>query len=137
MTSRPRLGTSLVSLAIVAVGAGVLWMTAQLPVAAAFAKIGPRAFPYAVGTMLVGLGLLLVWDSRKDRWHCEANDPDEPAPDLGPLLWVAAGLVANLVLIKAVGFILSSTVMYVLVAYLGFAELLGLRMGDGLIEDFF
>ena len=159
MTARASLGTGLVSMAIVTVGAGVLWMTSQLPTAAAYSKIGPKAFPYAIGTMLLGLGLLLARDAWKDRWPCEANDPDEPPSDLAPLVWVGAGLIANLLLIKTVGFILSSTVMYVfvahgfgarriwvaalvgfalaMVAYFGFAELLGLRMGDGLIEDLF
>lgn len=157
MKTRWRLETGLVSLAVLAIGLGILWMTAQIPVAAAFAKIGPRAFPYTVGVMLIVLGALLWRDSWLRRWSCEATDPNEPRPDLVPLSWVGAGLLANIILIKPLGFILASTLMYVLVAhgfgarrfwlsalvgfglallaYFGFAELLGLRMGRGLIED--
>ena len=74
-----------------------------------------------------------------------------------PMAWVGGGLVLNLLLIAPLGFILSSSLMYLmvakgfgarriwlaaligfvlaLVAYYGFAQLLGLRMGGGLIED--
>lgn len=159
MNSGKRLGTSLVSLAVVALGVVVLWMTAQAPVAAAFAKIGPTAFPYGIGVLLILMGLLLLRDARRGQWFCEATDPAEPRPDLVPLMWVCGGLLANILLIKSIGFILSSAIMYVLIArgfgarrlwlaaivgfllalsaYYGFAQLLGLRMGGGLIEDMF
>lgn len=159
MNSDKRLGPSLVSLAVLALGAVVLWMTAHAPVSAAFAKIGPTAFPFGIGALLILMGGLLFRDAWRGQWFCEATDPAEPRPDLGPLMWVCAGLLANIVLIKVIGFILSSAIMYVLIAkafgarrlwlaaivgfllaltaYYGFAQLLGLRMGDGLIEDLF
>lgn len=159
MNSGKRLGTSLVSLAVVALGVVILWITAQAPVAAAFAKIGPTAFPYGIGALLILMGLLLLRDAQRGQWFCEATDPAEPRPDLVPLMWVGGGLLANILLIKAIGFILSSTIMYMLIAkgfgarrlwlaaivgfllalsaYYGFAQLLGLRMGGGLIEDMF
>lgn len=157
MKTRGRFGACIVAAAIILFGIGVLWSTTHIPVNAAFAKIGPRAFPYAIGAVLVGLGLVLLYEAYCQRWACEATDPDEPSPDLLPLAWVGAGLLANVLLIEVIGFILSSTVMYVLVArgfgakrlwlaavvgfllallaYYGFAQLLGLRMGGGLIED--
>lgn len=159
MQGHGRLGTGLVSLVVAALGVAVIWMTMQIQVNAAFAKIGPRAFPYAVGAMLVVMGAFLLRSALRGDWECEATDKSEPRPDLVPLAWVGAGLLANILLIKPAGFIIASTVMYVLVAYgfgarrwwlsglvgflmalaayYGFAQLLGLRMGGGLIEDLF
>ena len=157
MESRKRIGTSIISVIVLAIGIGVLWYTSRLPIPTAYAKIGPRVFPYVVGAILTIMGGLLLRSALARRWECEASDPDEPLPDLVPLAWVGGGLIMNMLLIQTIGFILSSTVMYVmvargfgakrlwfaaivgfllaLVAYFGFAQLLGLRMGDGLIED--
>nr|WP_280517806.1 tripartite tricarboxylate transporter TctB family protein [Falsirhodobacter halotolerans] len=142
---------------VLVTGIGVVWATTLINVSPAYARIGPNVFPRIVGGALAVFGLLLLITAINGRWQCEATDPDEPRPDLGPLLWVGGGLVLNLLLIKAIGFILSSTLMYVciakgfgarrwwlaaligfalaLLAYYGFARLLGLRMGGGLIED--
>lgn len=157
MEYRKRLGTGIVSFVVLVIGIGVLWSTSQLPVPTAYAKIGPRVFPYVVGGLLVVMGALLLRVAFARQWECEASDPQEPLPDLVPLAWVGGGLLLNMLLIQNIGFILSSTIMYVmvakgfgarklwfaaivgfllaLVAYYGFAQLLGLRMGDGLIED--
>ena len=82
-------------------------------------------------------------------------------PGLGPaltiaLLWVAAGLVLNVLLIVPAGFTLASIILFVcvargfgsrailrdacigaafaLTAYLGFAKTLGINIGSGLVE---
>lgn len=157
MPVRSRLGPIVVALVVLVAGIGVVWMTTLINVSPAYARIGPNVFPRIVGGALALAGLLLLVTAVSGRWACEATDPDEPRPDLVPLIWVGGGLVLNLLLIKAIGFILASTLMYVciargfgarrwwfaalvgfvlaLVAYYGFARLLGLRMGGGLIED--
>ncbi|WP_423206630.1 tripartite tricarboxylate transporter TctB family protein [Paracoccus yeei] len=157
MERHSRLGPTVVALAVLATGIGVVWATTLVAVSPAYARIGPTFFPRIVGTALVVLGTFLFVSARTATWQCEATDPGEPRPDLVPLAWVGGGLVLNLVLIAPLGFILSSSLMYLmvakgfgarriwlaaligfvlaLVAYYGFAQLLGLRMGDGLIED--
>lgn len=157
MERRSRLGPTIVALAVLATGIGVVWATTLVTVSPAYARIGPTFFPRIVGTALVVLGTLLLVTARTGTWRCEATDPDEPRPDLIPMAWVGGGLVLNLLLIAPLGFILSSSLMYLmvakgfgsrriwlaaligfilaLVAYYGFAQLLGLRMGGGLIED--
>lgn len=157
MERHSRLGPTLVALAILAMGIGVVWATTLVSVSPAYARIGPSFFPRIVGAALVVLGTLLLVSARTGTWRCEATDLDEPRPDLIPMAWVGGGLVLNLLLIAPLGFILSSSLMYLmvakgfgarriwlaaligfvlaLVAYYGFAQLLGLRMGGGLIED--
>ncbi|MDB6455182.1 tripartite tricarboxylate transporter TctB family protein [Falsirhodobacter sp. 20TX0035] len=156
---RSRLGPVLVASAVLLTGIGVLWASTLIHVSPAYARIGPTVFPRIVGAALAVLGVLLLVNAFAGRWQCEATDAEEPPLDLVPLAWVAGGLVLNLLLIAQIGFILSSTLMYLLVAkgfgarriwlaalvgfilalvaYFGFAQLLGLRMGDGLIEDLF
>lgn len=154
-----KLGLGIVAGLVVVAGIGVVLGTTLIAVPPAFAKIGPTLFPYAIGVVLVVLGLFLVRDAVTGRWECEAADPETPRSDLVPLGWILAALVVTLVLIKPIGFILSSTISYALVAkgfgarrlwlaalvglvlafvaYFGFAEILGLRMGGGPIEDLF
>lgn len=157
MTLRASPGPTVVALGVIGGGIAVVWSAAAIPVSPAYSRIGPTLFPELIGAALVLLGIALLSSALTGRWACEATDPDEPNPDLGPLLWVGAGLLLNLLLIKNLGFILSSTLMFVLVArgfgarriwvsaligfalalvaYFGFAQLLGLRMGGGVIED--
>ncbi|WP_173934705.1 tripartite tricarboxylate transporter TctB family protein [Chelativorans sp. Marseille-P2723] len=154
-SSTARLST--VALVVAAVGICVVYLTTQISVPPAYAKVGPTVFPYAVGAVLIILGLFLLRDAVQQRWICEATDPDVPRPDFVPIAWVVGALLANLVLIERIGFILSSTLMYALVAkgfgarriwlaalvgfllalvaYYGFARVLNLRMGSGFIED--
>ena len=147
-----------VALIVILFGIGVGYWTSLINVPRAYTRVGPTIFPYAVGVLLVGLGLLLLRDAMTGRWFCEATDPETPAPDMKPVGWVLGAFVVNLLLIAQVGFILSSTASFVMVAkafgakriwlaalvgfilaivaYYGFARLLGLRMGGGIIEDF-
>lgn len=148
-----------VALCVLTLGIGVVYMTTQISVPPTYAKVGPTIFPYAVGVALICLGGFLLRDASFERWSCEANDPETPRPDLAPMGWVIAGLTVNLGLISYAGFILASTAMFVfvakafgsrrlwltaivgfllaLLAYFGFARILDLRMGSGLIEDLF
>lgn len=149
----------MVALGVIALGIGVVFVTTQISVPPSYAKVGPTVFPYAVGVLLLVLGGFLLRDVVTQNWQCEANDAETPKPDLVPMGWVFAGLAVNLVLIGHIGFILASTAMFILVAkafgsrrlwlaaivgfslallaYYGFARVLDLRMGGGLIEDFF
>lgn len=148
-----------VALAVGALGAGCFAVAAALPSAADGSLIGPAAVPSLVGAILIGAGLMLGLEARAGIWDCEATDGAAPKPDLPMLGILLVGMVLNVALIRHVGFILASTLMYVLTArafgarryhlsagigfvlafavYFGFARLLELRIGGGLIEDLF
>lgn len=156
MTERKAAGRLAISLAVLALGIGVVAMTAAVEVSPVYSRVGPRLFPFMVGGLMTLMGLLLLRALWAGAWHCEATDPEAPAIDWKPLGLVALGLVLNIVLIDRIGFILSSTIMFTLVArafaarriwlaaligfvlaalaYFGFADLLGLRMGDDPVE---
>lgn len=158
MAGRKVAGQVAVALGVLALGIGVLATTAAIEVSPIYSRVGPRLFPFMVGGLMTIMGLLLLRDVWADDWPCEANDPEAPGVDWMPLGLVAAGLVLNILLIERIGFILSSTIMFTFVAkafdarriwlaaligfilsavaYFGFADLLGLRMGNDPIETF-
>ena len=152
----------LIGLGVVAVGLVVLADTWTAPAAAAYAQVGPQVFPYMIGGLVVLLGGLLAASAlRRGSWR---DPDEEAAlavgsgqgPAWGRLGWVVLGLLANLALIGWLGFVLASTVLFAcvargfasarpgrdlaigfalaLAAYLGFARLLAIRLGDGLLE---
>lgn len=150
-------GPALVALGVLAMGAVVLWATAAIPTSPLYAKVGPKVFPYCIGVGLVILGLKLLIDARGPGWGCEATDPNEPPLNLTAFGWITGAFTLGTILISWIGFILTATVVFVgaarsfgapswmksaiigfilvLLAYFGFARLLGLRMGEGIIES--
>jgi putative tricarboxylic transport membrane protein len=157
LAARPQL--VIVSLIVLTIGAAVTWIAQTIPVGPGVAVIGPRSFPSGVGLLLISCGLLLVLEACRNPWDCEATDSATPSLDLLPLAILAGGMIVNVLIIKNAGFILASTLMFAftakafgarrlwlslligfvlaLVTYYGFARLLDLRIGGGLIEDLF
>ncbi|WP_181708020.1 tripartite tricarboxylate transporter TctB family protein [Chthonobacter rhizosphaerae] len=158
MPSHVRPGPLVISLAVSAVGLGVIAATLAAPTSPMYARVGPTAFPYTVGAGLVLLGLLLGLDAWRGRWQSEATDRPDERLDMKAIGLLVAGFVAAMALVGPAGFILAATALFTLATlafgerriwlsaligfsiafatYLLFAKLLGLRMGDGLIERF-
>jgi putative tricarboxylic transport membrane protein len=135
--------------------AGVaLWQTLAIPVSPMYAKVGPTVFPYITVAGLGVLAVLLIAQALRGGWQPE--EEKEVAVDWRAFAFVVAGLVANAALIAPLGFTLASTIMFVLithgfgsrrpvrdaiiglllalVAYFGFAKLLGVDIGAGIVE---
>lgn len=158
--TKPAWPDTLVGAAVLALAAAVLAETALAPASPIYAKVGPAAFPYGVGVALGVLGILLVTQGLRGGWRDKAAEAEAGIgkPRVAPFLWVAAGLLINAALIAWLGFIAASTLLFIciargfgsrrilrdlawgfglaLFAYLGFAKLLAIRLGDGLIESF-
>ena len=156
MRSRLVIGPALVSFGVLGIGLVVLMGTLVIP-DTPLAQVGPKLFPAATGIGLLVLGILLAVKAFTGGWSCEATDPAEPKPDLVALAWVVGGFAAVIALIDFIGFVLASTILFALsarafgerrwalslglgfaiafLAYVGFARLLGLRMGEGFIES--
>jgi putative tricarboxylic transport membrane protein len=146
-------GDLAIAVGVVLLGLIAGWQTTLIP-QSAYAAVGPRAFAWATAAMLVCMGLLLVKDAVTGGWSRESDDFGEV--DWRGGLWLAAGLVANIALIETLGFILTSTLLFIctakafgsgkltrdaligfalaFVAYVGFDRILGYKIGSGLIE---
>ena len=152
---RPAVGETIIAVGTLVLAAIILWQTAIIPVSPIYAKVGPTVVPFMAAFGLALLGLLLLYAALTGGWQpAEEKDvtPDRPA-----LLWVAGGLVLNVLLISHAGFTLASVVLFVcvargfgskailrdatigaafaLIAYFGFAQTLGINIGAGLIEN--
>ena len=145
---------AVIGLGTIAFAGLVLWQTTAIPAAPVYAAVGPTLVPYMVATGLAVLGALMTVETFRGGWQGE--DEKEAPLDWRALGFVIAGLVFNAVLIVPLGFTLASTGMFVLVAhgfgsrrvvrdagigfllalaaYLGFAKLLGVNIGGGLVE---
>lgn len=154
MLGRASIGDLVVGIGILCVAGVVGWETMQIADGAIYARVGPTAFPWIVTAMLAVLGGMLVAKALAGGWTHEDPVGELDWPSLG---WLAAALLANVLLIDRVGFILASTIMFVLtarsfgsrapirdgawgiglslVAYVGFDRVLGYKIGSGLIES--
>jgi putative tricarboxylic transport membrane protein len=142
-----------IAMGIVVLGLIAGWQTTEIQ-QSAYAAVGPRAFAWATSAMLVVMGLFLVKDAMTGGWSQETDEFGEV--DWPGGLWMLGGLAVNAALIDVIGFILSSTMLFLctarafgsrqifrdaiigfllaFVAYVGFDRVLGYKIGSGLIE---
>jgi putative tricarboxylic transport membrane protein len=124
--------------------------------------VGPRVFPTIVGWGLVAIGIwyvvdILRGDAAAPSTDSEDADPTLPA-DWNVLAGLAVALTAYALLMKPAGFVIASTVLFVLAAiamgsrvilrdlaigivvsfgaFWAFSEWLGIRLPEGLLERF-
>jgi putative tricarboxylic transport membrane protein len=158
MNSRARInpGELLVSLAVVALGIFVVLGTRGISGGAGYAQVGPRAFPYIIGSGLLILGGILVWQAVSGGWRNVPMDQEEhESPDWMAFAILSAGVILHMVSIAWAGFILASTFLFILIArgfgsrrllrdiiigvllstaaFFIFTEGLGLRLPNGLL----
>jgi putative tricarboxylic transport membrane protein len=149
----------LLALGVVALAGVVAWQTAAVPSSPAYAQVGPKVFPAGVAVGLLVLGLALGWQALTGRRNGDDDAEDTVPVDWHALAWLGAGLVLNVALIGVIGFVLSSTILFVcvarafgsrrpardaaiavlfsLVTYIGFDRVLGISIGAGVFEELF
>ena len=119
MTARAPLHTGelLISLGLIALGTFVVWETRSIAETQGYAQIGPRLFPYIIGTGLTLCGAVLGWHAIAGGWRdVPLDQPGHDAPDwIAPAI-ISIGIVLHMVLIGWAGFIIASTLMFVLIA---------------------
>jgi putative tricarboxylic transport membrane protein len=145
---------ALIGLGLLVSAGAVLWQTATMPVSPMYSKVGPTVFPYMTAAGLAVLAALLLLQAMRGGWQPE--DERQVKADWKSVGFVAAGLLANVTLIRPLGFTAASVILFVLVAhgfgsrqpirngvtalalslaaYFGFAKALGVNIGAGIIE---
>jgi len=118
MTARAplHLGELLISLGLIALGTFVIWETRTIAETQGYAQIGPRLFPYIIGCGLTLCGAVLAWHAVAGGWRHVPLDEAHDAPDWMAFAIISIGVILHMVIIGWAGFIIASTVLFVLVA---------------------
>ena len=108
------------SLGVFALGIGVAVVTARLPAAGGYARIGPNAAPAVIAGGLMLLGIWLLYEALSGGWR--QSVPDDPKTrgehpfHLGAFVWVSVGLFVHMLLIHRAGFVLAGAALFTCVA---------------------
>jgi putative tricarboxylic transport membrane protein len=113
------------------VGAGALAIGVLLAVGATsiasdagYAGVGPNFLPWVVSVVLLVCGAMLLWEARSGGFRELEEASGAPHGDWVAMAWVAAGVLANAMLLTTLGFILSCTLCFMLAVR-------GLRVSEG------
>ncbi len=119
-TASPRgvhVGEVLLSLVLVFIGSFVIYETQGIAETQGYSQVGPRLFPYIIGTGLTLCGAVLGWHALSGGWRdVPLDQPGHDAPDWMAWAIISGSIVLHMVLIGWAGFIIASTLMYVLIA---------------------
>ena len=105
---RPDWPVRVIALLLIMAGAIVAWDAVHMRRGvAAYSRIGPRAFPYAIAAGLVLLRTMhCVWRSRRDL--AEPREHDE----LTPIAWIIGGLDRAIALLRFAGFSIATGAVF-------------------------
>ena len=103
----PAFGETIIGIGVLVLAGVVYWQTTSIPVSPIYAKVGPTVVPYITAVCLGVLGLLLLVAASARRLAAGGREGGR-AGLAWPWLWVAAGLVLNVLLIGPAGFTLAS-----------------------------
>jgi len=104
---RADLAALVIALLLIAVGAVVAWDVRHMPAGvAAYSRIGPKAFPFAIAAGLICLGILTIIQAFRE--HAPPVERDE----WQPITWIIGGLVAQIVLLRYAGFAIATGAVF-------------------------
>ena len=104
-------GAALVIAALLAgLAAVIFWKTSAMPVMAQYARVGPATVPYVVSGVLMLLAIGHVVTAF--RHGLPPRDADRP----GPMLWIVAGLVLQMLLLIPLGFSIATGLLFAFTA---------------------
>ena len=112
-----RVGEAVLGLVVLGLGLFVVIETALMEVAPSNAAIGPRLFPFLVAAGLLVVGLLVL----RQAFFGHIAHERGFALDWKAVALVAVGLLVQLLLVESLGWIVATTLLYLLAA-LAFAE---------------
>lgn len=108
--SGPNRAALVIALCLFALGCLIFWDTSRLSAMASYARIGPATVPNIIAGGLVILALCTGYTAFRGGF------PEMEQLDVPPVLWVVAGLVAQLLLLKPLGFSIATGLLFALTA---------------------
>lgn len=96
-----------IALALIALGAVVAWDAAHMRSGvAAYSRIGPRAFPYAIAAGLVLIGIATAVLALRNAAPMRHRD------EILPMAWIIGGLIAQIALLRYAGFAIATGAVF-------------------------
>ena len=103
---RPDWAALVIGVGLAAIAAVVAWNTRSIGGGGGYAQIGPKAFPYAVAAMLAILAVFTLFSAWRGEFPARERD------EIPPILWVAGGLAAQLLLLPYLGFSIATGLLF-------------------------
>jgi putative tricarboxylic transport membrane protein len=115
-------GQVAVAAGVAAIGALILGGSFFLPTGGGYAQVGPGVVPRVVGAILVILGAVLLREAFTGGFRGVDEEAEAKLPmDWVAFAWVSGGIIAYGLLVEPAGFVIASTILFVMVAR-GFAS---------------
>ena len=122
MTPRRPKGQIAVAAGALLLGVLVLAGSADLPAGGGYAQVGPGVVPRVVGGVILLLGGLLMREALTGGFRGVDEEAEIYLPmNWGAFAWITAGIIIYGLLVERAGFLLASTLLFVMVAR-GFAS---------------
>jgi putative tricarboxylic transport membrane protein len=99
-------GVLVIAALLATVGGVIVWGAWTAPAAGGYARIGPTAAPWVIGSAMILLGLATALTGLR---HAA---PHREPQRLGPLLWIVGGLAAQMLLLKPLGFSIATGLLF-------------------------
>lgn len=112
---RPDWAALVIAAFLFVVAVVIFWDASHLRTIAQYDRIGPTTVPMVVAAGLFVLGVWTVFEA----WR--GDFPEREHQEFGPVLWVVAGLLAQMALLRLAGFSIATGALFALTAF-GFGK---------------
>ena len=103
---RPDRAALFIAVFLAAVAAIIFWDVSRLAAIASYSRIGPATVPFVIACVLL---LLAAWTA-VEAWR--GDFPKREHQEVGPVIWIVGGLVAQLLLLKPAGFSIATGILF-------------------------
>ena len=110
LSRRPDGAASVIALALAIIAAVIIWQTSQMRVPPIQARVGPTVFPYVIAAGLLLLSIGTAVSAFRGQFPAREKD------NYGPMLWIVAGLLGQIMLIGWAGFSIGTAVLFAFTA---------------------
>ncbi|QTK80625.1 Tricarboxylic Transport Membrane Protein [Agrobacterium tumefaciens] len=107
---RPDRAALVIAVALVIVAGVIFWDSARLASVTGYSPVGPATVPYAIAFCLVGLA---IWTAI-EAWR--GDFPERDKQEIAPVIWVVAGLAAQMLLLNLAGFSIATGLLFAFTA---------------------
>ncbi|SCW73928.1 putative tricarboxylic transport membrane protein [Rhizobium mongolense subsp. loessense] len=107
---RPDWAALIIAICLFVVAAVMLWDATHMKAIAQYARIGPATAPKVVAFGLIGLGIWTVFEALRNEF------PEREHQEVAPVIWIVAGLAAQMLLLKTAGFSIATGILFAFTA---------------------